>query len=122
MSYSEFMSQLITSGFISIVTIIDPSGNIYWTNNPNWQVNGADVLRQWSSNPSSIYIAGTKFSTIMNNYPSFFVGKNIPQQAGIVIICQSPNGYYFLTWSPANAPHGALNIHTEVTRMAALFK
>ena len=122
MSYSEYMSQLITSGYISTVTIFDPSGNIYWTNNPNWQINGGDVLRQWNNTNPSIVVAGTKFSTIMNSHPDFFVGKNLPQQAGTVVICKSPNGYYFLTWSPSNAPHDPRNIYTEVTRMAALFK
>ncbi|MFX0090741.1 MAG: hypothetical protein ACFFBD_03170 [Candidatus Hodarchaeota archaeon] len=122
MSYSDYMNQLIASGYISTVAILDPSGNIYWTNNQNWQFNGADVLNQWKGRATAVHVGGTKFSAILNNPPEFFVGKNIPQQAGVLVIARAPNGYYFLTWTPASAPYDTMNIYTEVTRMSALFK
>ena len=66
-------------------------------------------------------IQGTKFSTILNSYPDYLVGKNLGG-GGIIVLARSPNGYFFLTWSSAEVELPPTNIHAEVARMAALFR
>lgn len=120
MSYSDTMNELIQNQYISIVTILDPQGATYWTNQPNWTVDGPAVLGAWQSRAPSINIGGTKFSSINNRPGELFVGKNLGG-GGTVILQKSPNGYTFLTWSPADCPFQPINIHAEVSRMAAQF-
>ena len=59
MSYQDDMNSLISNGYISYVVILDPNGGIYWTNNPNWQVNGPELLAAWNAKQPSVMIAGT---------------------------------------------------------------
>ena len=120
MSYSDIMNALIQNGYINYVIILDPNGTVYWTNNPNWAVNGTDVMRQWMTRAPSMMIGGTKFSSFKNDPGETFVGKNLGG-GGTVIIQKAPNGYFFLTWSTAECPHQPINIHAEVYRMAAGF-
>ena len=120
MAYSDTMNNLIQNQYFSIVVIMDPNGGIYWTNQPEWQVNGREVLSAWQSKSPSIMVGGTKFSSINNRPGETFVGKNLAG-GGTVIIQKSTNGYYFLTWSDANCPFQPINIHAEVSIMANQF-
>ncbi|UCG02217.1 MAG: hypothetical protein JSW11_21825 [Candidatus Heimdallarchaeota archaeon] len=122
MSYQDTMNSLIQNGYVSIVTILDANGGTYWTNQPDWQVNGASVLNAWKNKEPGVTIAGTRFSTIMNEWDTgYLVARNVGG-AGIIVVARAPNGYYFLTWTPGDVQIPPLNIHAEVSRMAALFK
>lgn len=120
MSYSDTMNSLIQNGYVTYVVILDPNGGIYWSNNPNWEVNGQAILSAWQSKAPSINIGGTKFSSIRNDPGESFVGKNLAG-GGTVIIQKATNGYFFLTWSPAECQFQPINIHAEVARMATQF-
>ena len=120
MSYSEMMNSLIQNQYFSIVVILDPNGGIYWTNQPEWQIDGPCVISSWQSSQPSIMVGSTKFSSIKNTPGNTFVGKNLGG-GGTVIIQRAPNGYYFLTWSDASCPFNPINIHAEVARMADMF-
>ena len=125
MSYSDDLNSLVQNQYISYVIIFDTNGSVYWTNNENWQVNGADVLRQWMGSAPSLNIAGTKYSSFRNEPGVSFVGRNMAG-GGLVVLQQAPNGYVFLTWtsheflSTSGLP--PLNIHAEVARMASKFQ
>ena len=121
MSYSDVMNQLIEQGYFSYVIILDPNGGVYWTNNPNWAVDGKSILSGWQSRAPSINVGDTKFSSIMNNPGESFVGRNLGG-GGTVILQKAPNGYTFLTWSSSDAQIQPINIHAEVFRMAMLFR
>ncbi len=122
MSYQDVMNNLIQNGYISIVTILDANGGVYWTNQPDWQFDGAAVLKAWQNKEPGINIAGTRFSTMVNDYEvGNYVARNVGG-AGIVVIARAPNGYYFLTWSSGDVEIPAINIHGEVSKMAILFK
>lgn len=120
MSYQDDMNSLISNGYISYVVILDANGGIYWTNNPNWQVNGPELLAAWNAKQPSVMIAGTKFSSFLNNPPEFLVAKNMGG-GGTVVIAGAPNGYFFLTWSDPNTPFEPRNIYSEVAVMANKF-
>lgn len=121
MSYQDTMNSLIQNGYISIVTILDANGGIYWTNQPEWQVDGAGLLKSWQNKEPGVTIGGTRFSIMMNEYEKgFLVARNVGG-AGIIVVARAPNGYFFLTWTPGDVQIPPLNIHAEVTRMAALF-
>jgi len=121
MSYSDVMNQLISDNFFSYVIIFDPNGAIYWSNNPNWNVDGSAIISSWNSRAASIMVGETKFSSIMNNPGESFVGKNLAG-GGTLIIQKAPNGYSFMTWSSHETPIQPINIQSEVFRMAQLFK
>ena len=121
MSYQEYLNYLTGNGFVDYVIIFDPEGNTYWSNNPNWEVNGQQLLNNWKKKMPSIKIAGVKYSCIVNKKPDFLVAKNI-RGGGSVIIARAPNGYYFLTWSPSDTEYQPNQIHAEVSRMAQAFK
>ncbi len=122
MSYQDTMNSLIQNGYVSIVTILDPNGGIYWTNQPEWQFDGAAVLQSWQQKEPGVNIAGTRFSTMVADWEGGnFVARNVGG-AGIVVICRAPNNYYFLTWTPGDAQIPSNNIHAEVAKMAILFK
>ena len=121
MSYQDTMNSLIQNGYISIVTILDANGGIYWTNQPEWQVDGAGLMKAWQNKEPGVTIGGTRFSIMMNEYEKgFLVARNVGG-AGIIVVARAPNGYFFLTWTPGDVQIPPLNIHAEVTRMAALF-
>lgn len=120
MSYSETMNSLIQNQYISIVVILDPNGGVYWTNQPEWAIDGRSIIAAWQSKQPSIVVGTTKFSSIKNEPGNTFVGKNLGG-GGTVIIQRAPNGYYFLTWSDANCPYNPINIHVEVAMMANQF-
>ncbi|MHA2296125.1 MAG: profilin family protein [Candidatus Hodarchaeales archaeon] len=120
-SYQDDLNSLIANGYISYVTILDPNGATYWTNNPNWQINGAELLGVWQSKAPSVNIAGTKYSAFLNDPPEFLVAKSMGG-GGTVIIAKAPNGYFFLTWTDPSAQINPTNIHGEVARMAAKFR
>ncbi len=121
MSYDQVMQDLISQGFIHICVILDAQGNIYWTNNPEWQVDGPTLLSEWQKSQPSYVVAGTKFSAIARTDDTL-VAKNIPQNAGTIILKQAPNGYFFLTWTSGETQIPPTNIQTEVSRMAAVFR
>lgn len=114
------MNNLIQNQYFSIVVILDPQGGTYWTNQPNWAVDGPAVLKAWAGRSASITIGGTKFSSMKNEPGQTFVGKNLGG-GGTVIMQKAPNGYTFLTWSDANCPFQPINIHAEVAIMANQF-
>ena len=114
------MNSLLQNQYFSIITILDPQGSTYWTNQPNWAVDGPAVLSAWGSQSPSISIGGTKFSSIKNDPGVTFVGKNLGG-GGTVILQKSPNGYTFLTWSPKECQFEPINIHAEVSMMANQF-
>ncbi|MHA2363677.1 MAG: hypothetical protein ACXAC7_06950 [Candidatus Hodarchaeales archaeon] len=120
MSYSDLMNQFIQDGYFSYVVIFDPQGGQYWSNNPNWVVNGPEVLKNFKLKAPSINIGGTKFSSIKNDGTDTFVGRNLGG-GGTAIIQIAPNGYYFLTWSSSECQFQPIYIHAEVSRMAAAF-
>ena len=120
MSYQDDMNALISNQYISYVVILDPAGAIYWTNNPNWQVNGAELLAAWKAKQPSVVIAGVKFSCFLNDPPNYLVAKSIGG-GGTIIVALAPNGYFFLTWSDPACPFEPLNIHAEVDRMSRKF-
>ena len=120
MSYSDTLNSLLQNQYFSIVVIMDPNGGIYWTNQPEWQVDGHGVISAWQSKSPSIMVGSTKFSSIKNEPGNTFVGKNLGG-GGTVIIQRAPNGYFFLTWSDAGCPFNPINIHAEVARMANQF-
>ena len=120
MSYSDTMNYLLQNQYFSIVVILDSNGGVYWTNQPEWQVDGQSVISAWQSSSPSIMVGSTKFSSIKNDPGNTFVGKNLGG-GGTVIIQRAPNGYYFLTWSDANCPFQPINIHAEVSIMANQF-
>ncbi|MHA2246545.1 MAG: profilin family protein [Candidatus Hodarchaeales archaeon] len=121
MSYQDTMNSLIQNGYISIVTILDANGGTYWTNQPEWQVDGAGLLKAWKNKEPGVTIGGTRFSVMMNEFEKgFLVARNVGG-AGIIVIARAPNAYYFLTWTSGDVEIPPLNIHAEVTRMAALF-
>ncbi len=121
MSYSDAMNNLISQGFIQICVILDPQGNIYWSNNPEWQVDGPTLLAEWQKGQPSYVVGGTKFSAIARTDDTL-VAKNLPHQAGTIILKKAPNGYYFLTWSSGDVQIPPTNIQAEVSRMAVLFR
>jgi hypothetical protein len=122
MSYQDAMNNLLQTGYINIVTILDANGGVYWTNQPEWQFDGAAVLRAWQNKEPGINIAGTRFSTMVNDYEvGNYVARNVGG-AGIVVIVRAPNNYYFLTWTSGDVGIPAINIHGEVAQMAMLFK
>ncbi len=121
MSYQDTMNSLIQNGYISIVTILDANGGTYWTNQPEWQVDGAGLLKAWQNKEPGVSIGGTRFSIMLNEHEKgYLVARNVGG-AGIIVVARAPNGYYFLTWTPGDVEIPPLNIHAEVTRMAALF-
>ncbi len=120
MSYQDDLNALLSAGLVQIVTILDPQGNIYWTNQPEWQINGPALLQQWSQKPPSIEIGGIKFSVMRNRYPEYLVARNV-QGGGLVIIAQAKNGYFFLTWTDSNVQADPISIQADVARMAAKF-
>ena len=120
MSYSDTLNSLLQNQYFSIVVIMDPNGGIYWTNQPDWQVDGHGVNSACQSKSPSIMVGSTKFSSIKNEPGNTFVGKNLGG-GGTVIIQRAPNGYFFLTWSDAGCPFNPINIHAEVARMANQF-
>ncbi len=122
MSYQDDMNALIQNGYISIVTILDQNGGVYWTNQPEWQVDGPAVLSAWQNKEPGVNIGGTRFSTMVNDFEEGnYVARNVGG-AGIVVMIRAPNNYYFLTWSPGDTPIPATNIHAEVAKMAIKFK
>ncbi len=122
MSYQDAMNNLLQTGYINIVTILDANGGVYWTNQPEWRFDGGAVLRAWQNKEPGINIAGTRFSTMVNDFEAGnYVARNVGG-AGIVVIVRAPNGYYFLTWTSGDVGIPAINIHGEVAQMAALFK
>ena len=122
MSYQDVMNSLIQNGYISIVTILDPNGGIYWTNQPEWQVDGVALLSSWQNREPGVTVGGTRFSTMVNDLDSGnFVARNVGG-AGIIVIVRAPNNYYFLTWTPGEVQIPATNIHAEVAKMAGLFR
>ena len=122
MSYQEFMNNLMSTGVVGAVTILDPNGAVYWASNPDWAVDGPAILSAWANKEPSIMVAGTKFSTIVSDHPENFVGRNLAG-GGTVVICKSPNNYFFLTWTSGDSGlDPRMQIHVEVARMAALFK
>ena len=122
MSYQDDMNALIQNGYVSIVTILDPNGATYWTNQPDWVVYGPALLTSWKNKEPGINIAGTRFSTMVNDWEvGSYVARNVGG-AGIVVIARAPNNYYFLTWSPGDVQIPTINIHGEVAKMAIKFK
>lgn len=121
MSYQEFLNYLTGNSFISYVIIFQPSGEVYWTNNPNWVVDGKQLLTNWQAKMPSIVIASVKYSCIINNKPDYLVAKNI-RGGGSIIIAKAPNGYFFLTWTPSDTAYTPQQIHAEVSKMALAFK
>ena len=122
MSYQDTMNSLIQNGYVSIVTILDANGGTYWTNQPEWPVDGAAVLKSWQNKEPGLSIGGTRFSVMMNEWDKgYLVARNVGG-AGIVVIARAPNGYFFLTWTSGDVEIPPLNIHAEVSRMAVLFK
>lgn len=122
MSYQDDMNALIQNGYVSIVTILDPNGAVYWTNQPEWQVDGPALLTAWKNKEPGINIAGTRYSSIVNDWElGSFVARNVGG-AGIVVFVRAPNNYYFLTWSPGDVQIPTINIHGEVAKMAIKFK
>lgn len=122
MSYQDAMNSLIQNGFVNIVTILDANGGVYWTNQPEWQVDGAAVLKSWQNKEPGINIAGTRFSSMVNDVErGQYVARNVGG-AGTIVIVRAPNGYYFLTWTSGEAGFPTNNIHAEVAKMAGLFK
>ena len=116
------MNSLVQNGYISIVTIIDPNGGTYWTNQPEWPVDGVNLLKSWQNKEPGVNIGGTRFSAIVNDFEGGnFVARNVGG-AGIVVIVRAPNNYYFLTWTPGDVQIPPTNIHAEVARMASLFR
>jgi len=104
------------------VTILDSNGGVYWTNQPEWQFDGASVLQAWQNREPGVNIAGTRFSTMVNDWDGGnYVARNVGG-AGIVVIVRAPNNYYFLTWTPGDVQIPSTNIHAEVAKMASLFK
>ncbi|MHA1449733.1 MAG: hypothetical protein ACTSP4_09975, partial [Candidatus Hodarchaeales archaeon] len=82
--------------------------------------NGPELLASWKAKQPSVTIAGTKFSSFLNDPPQYLVAKNMGG-GGTIIIARAPNGYFFLTWSDPNTPFEPRNIHAEVDRMASKF-
>lgn len=122
MSYQDTMNGLIQNGYISIVTILDPSGQVYWTNQPEWQVDGPAVLAAWQNREPGITIGGTRFSAMISEWDAGrLVGRNVGG-AGAIVLVRAPNNYFFLTWTPGDVQIPPLNIYTEVERMAAQFR
>ncbi|MFX0205745.1 MAG: profilin family protein [Candidatus Hodarchaeota archaeon] len=122
MSYQDTMNALIQNGYISIVVIMDPNGGVYWTNQPEWQVNGPALIKAWQTREPGVNIAGTRFSIIISEWDAGrLVGRNVGG-AGAVVMVRAPNNYIFLTWTPGDVQIPPLNIYTEVERMAALFR
>ncbi len=122
MSYQDDMNALIQNGYISIVTILDQNGGVYWTNQPEWQVDGPALLQSWQNKDPGISIAGTRFSTMVSDWETGnYVARNVGG-AGIVVIVRAPNNYYFLTWTPGDVQIPAINIHGEVAKMAVKFQ
>lgn len=122
MSYQDMMNSLIQNGYISIVTILDPNGAVYWTNQPAWQVDGPAVLKSWKNKESGLAIGGTRFSVMINEWDSGrLVARNVAG-AGAVVMVRAPNNYVFLTWTPGDVKIPPTNIYTEVERMASLFR
>ncbi|MHA2053161.1 MAG: hypothetical protein ACW99F_06115 [Candidatus Hodarchaeales archaeon] len=122
MSYQDDMNALIQNGYISIVTILDQNGGVYWTNQPEWQVDGPAVLSSWQNRDPGISIAGTRFSTMVSEWDTGnYVARNVGG-AGIVVIVRAPNNYYFLTWTSGDVQIPAINIHGEVAKMAMKFQ
>ena len=125
MSYSDDLNALIQSQYISYCIIFKEDGQVYWTNNQAWQVDGNDLFRQWMAQAPSITIAGVKYSSFMNEPGVSFVGRNMAG-GGLIILQRAPNGYVFLTWTSqdflASSGLPPLNIHAEVARMASKFK
>ena len=122
MSYQDDMNALIQNGYVSIVTILDPNGAVYWTNQPAWQVDGPALVTAWKNKESGVNIAGTRYSSIVNDWETgSFVARNVGG-AGIVVFVRAPNNYYFLTWSPGEVQIPTINIHGEVSKMAIKFK
>ena len=120
MSYSDTMNNLLQNQYFSIVVILDPNGGVYWTNQPEWAIDGPGIISAWQKSSPSIMVGSTKFSSIKNTPGETFVGKNLGG-GGTVILQRAPNGYYFLTWSDANCPFQPINIHAEVSLMANQF-
>jgi len=86
------------------------------------QVDGAALLNAWKNKEPGINIAGTRFSTMVNDFEGGnYVARNVGG-AGTVVVVRCPNNYYFLTWTPGDVQIPPTNIHAEVARMAALFK
>ena len=122
MSYQDDMNALIQNGYISIVTILDQNGGVYWTNQPEWQVDGPSLLSSWQNKDPGVNIAGTRFSTMVNDFEGGnYVARNVGG-AGIVVLVRAPNNYYFLTWTPGDVEIPAINIHGEVAKMATKFQ
>ena len=122
MSYQDDMNALIQNGYISIVTILDQNGGVYWTNQPDWQVDGPGLLNSWKNKEPGVNIGGTRFSTMVSDFESGnFVARNVGG-AGIVVVARAPNNYYFLTWTSGDVQIPAINIHGEVAKMAIKFK
>ena len=124
MSYSDTMNYLIQNQYFSIVVILDPNGGVYWTNQPEWTIDGKSVISAWQSKSPSIVIGrvqGNHGGRTRRGDPGYtFVDKNLGG-GGTVIIHRAPNGYYFLTWSEAGCPFQPMNIHAEVSIMANQF-
>ncbi len=122
MSYQDAMNSLLQNGFVNIVTILDANGGVYWTNQPEWQFDGAEVLKSWKNKEPGVNIAGTRFSSMVNDLErGHYIARNVGG-AGTVVIVRAPNGYFFLTWTSGEANLPTNNIHAEVAKMAALFK
>ena len=122
MSYQDMMNSLIQNGYISIVTILDPNGVVYWTNQPDWEVDGPGVLKSWKNREPGIAISGTRFSVMINEWESGrLVARNVGG-AGAIVIVRAPNNYFFLTWTAGDVQIPPTNIYTEVERMASLFR
>lgn len=122
MSYQDDLNALTASGTISIVTILDTNGGVYWTNQPNWQVDGPATLSSWEKRETALHIGGTRFAMIVSDWEGGnCVAKNLAGQ-GTVIIVRAPNNYYFLTWSSGDVQDLPTNIHADVARMAMKFK
>ena len=121
MSYDSVMQNLLSQGYIHVCTILDPQGNVYWTSNPEWTVDGPTLLSEWRKSQPVYHVGGTKFSAITRTDDTL-VAKNIPQNAGTIILKQAPNGYFFLTWTSGDSERPPLNIQAEVSRMASVFR
>ena len=96
MSYQEEMNKIIEKGYVAIISILDPNGKIYFTNQPEWD------------GPSQI--------TDVSAHPAVTTNRT-----GIICLVRAPNNYYFLTWSPHDTFSSSV-ILGRVRKMASQFK
>ncbi len=110
--------------------ILDPNGNVYYDNGSIPKLPGSEgipldtyhLLNEWSALSPSFHFGGIKYIVLTNRYPKYIVARSLGENAGFLIVVQTPINYYFVSWTPIDSGYAIQEILPELQEMAEYFK